>query len=335
MKILQHYTLEHENTFGVAATTPYFVSVESIEQLKEVLKDVRFQNPFILGGGSNLLFTKNLTKPVVKIEIGGIEIIDETEKEVTIEVGAGVVWHDLVMWSLEQGWSGLENLALIPGSVGAAPIQNIGAYGSELCDTFRCCRLVDEKGNEKILEKNDCQFGYRSSIFKTSQNSLGIIVQVQFTLQKPPHKLQTEYGAIETSLKSKGISEPTPKDVANAVIEIRQAKLPDPKVLGNSGSFFKNPIIDTPKAERLRVQYPNIPLYAHQENYKVAAAWLIEQCGWKGKRVGAVGMHAQQALVLVNYGGASGKELWTHAKRVQASVKARFDILLQPEVNLI
>ncbi len=322
------------NTFGVDVNAKAFVEVNSVDELRNVL----LRNAFpiiVLGGGSNILLTKDLNVLVIKNNILGKTIVEEKEDHAIIEVGAGENWHELVLWSLGNGLSGIENLSLIPGLVGAAPIQNIGAYGVELKDVFVKLEAIGlSTGKNIIFSKEDCQFDYRDSIFKLDLKGKYCITKVFLRLSKKP-KINISYGAIESTLKEKGINKPTPQDVSNAVIEIRSAKLPDPNILHNSGSFFKNPEIHREKFEALQKQFPDIVFYElPDDQVKIPAAWLIEQCGWKGKQIGNVGCHAMQALVLINYGSATGKELLNHAHMVAQSVKEKFGIDLVPEVNV-
>lgn len=338
MTIQEHHSLKEYNTFGLEAKARYFVEITSIGELKQVLQNEELKSlpRFILGGGSNILLTQDFNGLVIKNSIQGIEVIKETNQHVWLKVGSGEVWHNLVLHTLEKGLGGLENLSLIPGQVGAAPMQNIGAYGVELESTFESLEAVDmETGDIKIFAKEECQFGYRESIFKTSLKGKYCIVSVTFRLNKQP-QINISYGDVKRVLDDMQIWEPSPKAVSQAIIQIRQSKLPDPKVLGNSGSFFKNPEIPQAQFVALQQQYPLIPNYpAPGGLVKVPAGWLIEQCGWKGKRVGNTGSHAQQALVLVNYGGATGREVYQLALDIQSSVKEKFGIDIVPEVNVV
>ena len=333
--IEQGVSLKTYNSFGVAAEATLFAVAKTIKDLQSILKDKRFTSAWILGGGSNTLFCDTPKAPIIHLAISGIEITEEQRDDVIIKAGAGVNWHKLVLWSLEKGFGGLENLALIPGNVGAAPIQNIGAYGVELQDVFESCTLVNR--NDRSIETYDrvaCQFGYRDSIFKRELKHKAVITDVSLRLKKENYQLNTSYGVIAQLLASKGISTPSPKEIANAVISIRSTKLPDPKQLGNAGSFFKNPIVDHDQFMQLKSSFPDIPHYAQpNQNYKIPAAWLIEQVGLKGTREGDVGTHKHHALVLVNYGSASGHEIKTFSQKVQQTVEERFAIRLQPEVN--
>ena len=329
-----HKSLHSFNTFGVDVSAKAFVEINNVDELRGILKKNDLP-VFILGGGSNILLTKDLDALVLKNKLLGKQIIEESGGFILIEAGAGENWHDLVLWSLEKGLSGLENLSLIPGLVGAAPIQNIGAYGVELKDFFVKLEAIDlANGEIKVFPKEECQFGYRDSIFKRALKGKFCITKVFLKLSKKP-KINISYGAIKDTLMEMSIDKPSPQDVSDAVIKIRSSKLPDPKVLNNSGSFFKNPEIDRQTFKKLQNQFPDIVFYQFPNGYvKIPAGWLIEQCGWKGKQIGNVGCHAKQALVLINYGGASGQELLDHAKKVAQSVKEKFGINLSPEVNV-
>ncbi len=338
MTVLQNYPLKAYNTFGLEATARYFVEVNTIDELEEVLKHEELKGlpRFILGGGSNILLTNDFDGLVIKNSIKGIELLREDDKHVWLKVGSGEVWHELVLYAINQGWGGIENLSLIPGQVGAAPMQNIGAYGVELEATFDNLVAVNMQTTEvRTFAKDECHFGYRESVFKTTLKGQYCIVSVTFRLNKQP-VINATYGDIKRTLDDMEVWEPTVKAVSDAVIKIRQSKLPDPKVLGNSGSFFKNPEIPKAQFEALQQYYPLIPNYpAPNGLVKVPAGWLIEQAGWKGKRVGNTGSHAQQALVLVNYGGATGQEIYQLALDIQASVKEKFGINIVPEVNVV
>lgn len=337
METRKQVSLTAYNTFGVSANTSLFAEVKSSLELQEVLKDPRFQNAFILGGGSNILILNNLNQPVIKISIPGIRVIEETNQTAIVSAGAGVVWHDLVMWCVANNLGGIENLSLIPGLVGAAPIQNIGAYGVELSDVFHNAIGINRKsGDSKIFEAEECAFGYRDSAFKNDLKDEFVITTLRLSLTKKNHQLHLDYGGIQETLSDMKIHTPTIDDVAKAVIRIRRSKLPDPEQLGNAGSFFKNPIVTTSKANALQAQYTDMPMYEIDKNVvKIPAGWLIEQTGLKGEIFGNVGMHKKQALVLVNYGNATGTELWEHAQHVTRHVFEKFDITLEPEVNLI
>ena len=328
-------SLKTYNSFGVAAKATLFAVARTIEDLKAILKDKRFNSAWILGGGSNTLFCDTPKSPIIHLAISGIEITKDFGDEVIIKVGAGVNWHELVLWSLEKKFGGLESLALIPGNVGAAPIQNIGAYGVELQDVFETCTVVNKKDQSvETYDKFACQFGYRDSIFKRKLKNKIVITDVSLRLKKENYRLNTSYGAIAELLLSKGINMPNPKDIADVVIDIRTTKLPDPKQLGNAGSFFKNPIVDQDHFEQLKSSFPDIPHFNQpNQRYKIPAAWLIEQVGLKGTRQGDVGTHKHHALVLVNFGNASGHDIKAFSQIVKQAVKERFGISLQPEVN--
>lgn len=337
MEIKKQVSLTQFNTFGISVNAPLFIEATSSLALQEILKNPHFKDALILGGGSNVLLLQDLSRPVIKISIPGIRIITENEQNAIVSAGAGVVWHDLVMWCIANNLGGIENLSLIPGLVGAAPIQNIGAYGVELSDVFHNAIGIGRKtGDSKIFNLEDCNFGYRDSIFKNELKGEYVITTLRLSLTKTNHQLHLGYGGISQTLDEMGVTSPTIDDVAKAIIRIRNAKLPDPSKLGNAGSFFKNPIVLKSKATKIAKDFPNMPSYDFDKNFtKIPAGWLIEQAGFKGKIFGHVGMHKNQALVLVNYGGATGVELWEHAKRVMDAVLSKFDIELEPEVNLI
>ncbi|NGX83718.1 UDP-N-acetylmuramate dehydrogenase [Aequorivita sp. KMM 9714] len=336
MRIEENKSLKNYNTFGIDCTARYFVSVETVEELKEVLSQKISDEIFILGGGSNMLLPAKLNSFVIHLNLKGIEVLDETQSDVRIKVMAGENWHEFVQYCIANDFGGLENLSLIPGNVGTAPIQNIGAYGAELKDTFESCTVLEiENLNEKEFSNEECKFGYRNSIFKNEAKGKYIITSVTFKLTKKDHKLSISYGDIQKVLAEKNILNPGIKDVSDAVIAIRQSKLPDPKVLGNSGSFFKNPIVDKDTFEEFRKKYPEAPFYeVSPTEFKIPAGWLIEKSGFKGKRFGDAGVHKKQALVLVNYGEATGKEIWQLAMDIQKKVKELSGITIEPEVNI-
>lgn len=336
MKTSTNKSLKAYNTFGIDVNAQKFISVESVEELKALLKNTYASELFILGGGSNMLLTKDIDKTVVHINLKGIRIVEETEENVLVEAMAGENWHQFVLFCLDNNFGGVENLSLIPGNVGTAPIQNIGAYGVEIKDTFESCTALNLQTLElKKFSLSDCKFGYRDSIFKTTEKGKYIITQVTFRLTKNRHLLHTDYGSISTFFEEEGISDPGIRDVSNAVISIRQSKLPDPKKLGNSGSFFKNPVITIEKCEELKEIYPEIPFYKiGEEHVKVPAGWLIDRAGLKGYREGDAGVHNKQALVLVNYGSATGEEILELSNKVRERVFELFQISLQPEVNI-
>ncbi|MEN8703623.1 MAG: UDP-N-acetylmuramate dehydrogenase [Polaribacter sp.] len=335
MKIQENISLKAYNTFGINVNAKRFIRVDSVYQLQQLLnieKDV-----FLISGGSNMLLTKDIDKLVVYIDIKGISIDKEDDNFVYLSVNAGENWHDFVLYCVAQNYGGLENLSLIPGNVGTCPIQNIGAYGVEVKDTITKLEAINIETTKLHTFSNDnCNFGYRNSIFKNKVKGEFVITSVAFKLTKQNHKLNTSYGAIETELSSKNIISPTLKDISDAVIAIRQTKLPDPKEIGNSGSFFKNPVIKKSAFINLQKDYPNIPSYTISENeIKVPAGWLIETAGFKGKRFGACGVHEKQALVLVNYANASGKDIHGLAKKIQTHILNQFNIDLEIEVNVI
>ncbi len=337
MHIQKNFSLKKYNSFGIDVKARQFISVKSREELKNVLRRSYAEDLFILGGGSNMLLTSDISKTVIHIGLKGKKIISETDNEVYIEAAAGENWHDFVLWTMAQGYGGLENLSLIPGNVGTAPIQNIGAYGVELKDTFESCHAMNIQSlEERVFSLSDCEFDYRNSVFKNELKDQYIILSVIFRLTKRNHLLNMDYGAIKTELEKENIKDPGIKDISDAVIRIRQSKLPDPKVLGNSGSFFKNPIISKKKFLELQKEYPEIPSYhISEEEVKVPAGWLIDKAGLKGFREGDAGVHKDQALVLVNYGNASGREILDLASKIQNIIQEKFDIDLEPEVNII
>ena len=339
MTVSENISLKSFNTFGIEARARYFVRVQNTRELGDVLANPAYNSlpRLVLGGGSNVLFINDYFDGlVIKIDIKGIAVLEETDQSVRIEVGAGEVWHDLVMYAIEKGYSGLENLSLIPGTVGAAPMQNIGAYGVEIKETFDSLEALHvESGRSRRFTNDECRFGYRESVFKHELKGQYIITSVRFNLSKMP-VFHTSYGAIQDTLREMGVAELSVKAISEAVCRIRRSKLPDPAQIGNAGSFFKNPEIPKAQYDALKAQYPGMPGYiTSQDLVKVPAGWLIEQCGWKGKIVGATGVHKLQALVLVNYGDAKGQEIKELAEQVQQSVQERFGIRLTPEVNFL
>ena len=334
MALEHNYPLQTLNTFGLSAQAEYFARFQSIEELQNLLAQA--ERPLmILGGGSNILLTQDVKGSVLKNEIVGINIIEEDDRSALVKVGGGVVWHDFVMWSINKQLGGIENLSLIPGSVGAAPMQNIGAYGTEIKSVFEELEAVQIDSREvKIFNNDDCQFGYRYSIFKGELKGQFVICSVSFRLSKIP-QFNTSYGAIEDELKAMGATASL-ESISQAVIAIRQRKLPNPKDIGNSGSFFKNPTISNAQFESLKSQFPNIVGYPNgQDKTKVAAGWLIEQAGWKGYTHQDAGVHKNQALVLVNYGQAKGQDILKLSQDIQASIQQKFGIALEAEVNII
>ena len=312
-----------------------FASIESKQDLAKILK-TNLSNLLVLGGGSNMLLTKDVDALVLHINIKGIEVVSVYENNVRVRVAAGENWHEFVSWCLDKNYGGVENLSLIPGNVGTAPIQNIGAYGVELKDTFISCEAMNIQTQElRTFTKEECDFGYRNSIFKEELKGQYIITSVIFELSSHQHTIKTNYGAIDSKLKNDGIENPTIQDISKAVISIRNSKLPNPKVLGNSGSFFKNPVISCSEFELLKIQFPKIPYYKVSEtNVKIPAGWLIETAGFKGKTFGNYGVHNKQALVLVNYGNASGKDILELSEKIQEAILIVFDIVLESEVNI-
>lgn len=338
MEVKSNYSLKNLNTFGIDAKAKYFIEFKSVEELQEILNDARFkrEEKLVLGGGSNLLFTKDFDGLVLQNKIKEIKIVQENDDFVSVKSGAGEVWHELVLFCIEKNFGGIENLSLIPGTVGASPMQNIGAYGVEVKDSFESLEAVNqEDGSQRTFYKEDCQFGYRESVFKKSLKGKYIITSVTFRLSKNPI-FNTSYGAIHTTLEEMGVKNPSIKSISDAVCQIRRSKLPDPAVIGNAGSFFKNPEIPESQYEKLKQQFPEIPSYKTIPGMvKVPAGWLNEQCGWKGKIVGHTGVHKNQALVLVNHGGAKGAEVKKLSEDIRASVKEKFGIELETEVNII
>ncbi len=337
MQIIENKNLKQYNAFGVNAYAKHFVEVNTIDELGEVLKDTRFPDKFILGGGSNMLLTKDIEALVLHINLKGISIDFEDENSVHLKVMAGENWHQIVLHCLENNYGGIENLSLIPGNTGTAPIQNIGAYGVELKDVFVSCETINvETGKHKTFSLEECDFDYRTSVFKTTEKGNYIITSVTLKLTKKDHNLNTGYGAIQDELTKMQVTHPTIEDVSKAVIAIRQSKLPDPKELGNSGSFFKNPVVDKSSFENFTACFPEAPYYNVSENaYKIPAGWLIEQSGFKGKRFGDAGVHEKQALVLVNYGNATGGEILELSEKIRETVLSKFGIAIEPEVNVV
>ena len=335
--ILQNYCLKNYNTFGIAAKAKYFASFSSEAELTALLKNniCKTEPLFILGGGSNILLTQDFKGIVLANNIKGIDVISEDEQSTSIAVGAGEVWHDFVLWSINQNLSGIENLALIPGLVGASPMQNIGAYGTEVKDVITKVSYIEiETGLQKEITTSECNFGYRNSIFKEELRGKVVITKVVYKLNKTPLN-NIKYGAITEELKRLK-KQPSPASIAQAVINIRSSKLPDPKVLGNSGSFFKNPIIKTSQFEEMKKEFPEMVGYTISESKtKIAAGWLIDNAGLKGYRKADAGVHKNQALVLVNYGNATGTEIINLAKEVQQKVKEKYGISIEPEVNIL
>jgi len=337
MEIIKNYPLKNHNTFGISAFAKEFVQVHTTDELAQVLLENKGKELFILGGGSNMLLTQDIDALVIHIDLRGKDAVQADEDHVNVTAMAGENWHEFVLFCMERNYGGLENLSLIPGNVGTTPIQNIGAYGTEIKDTFVSCEAMNIESQEvETFTKENCEFGYRESIFKGKLKGQYIITSVTFRLTTMHHKINTSYGDIAAELTKKGITVPTIKDVSDAVTAIRTSKLPDPKELGNSGSFFKNPIITADEFEKAYILHPQMPHYTVSDTQvKVPAGWLIEQCGFKGKRFGDAGIHARQALVLVNYGGATGKEILDLSKLIQTTVFDTFGIRIEAEVNII
>jgi UDP-N-acetylmuramate dehydrogenase len=336
MHIRENFQLKKYNTFGIDVSAKYFSVFTSSEDFLELLDFKTSRDAMILGGGSNMLFTKNFEGLVLKNEIPGIAVINEDEDHVYVKAGAGVNWHSLVMYCVDHHYGGIENLSLIPGNVGASPMQNIGAYGVEIKDVFHKLEALHmQEKVQQVFTAADCEFGYRESVFKKRYKGMFVILNVTFQLSKKP-VFHISYGAVEQELKRMRVNKLTIKAIADAVINIRTSKLPDPAVIGNAGSFFKNPAISRHALQQLRQIDPAVPSYETDDHtFKIPAAWLIEQCGWKGYRDGDAGCYEKQALVLVNYGSATGSEILNLSKAIQTSVCRKFGIVLEAEVNII
>lgn len=337
MKILEKFDLTKFNTFGIKAIAKYFVEINSLEDLLSLSQENIFkENPkLFLGGGSNILFTQDFEGLVILNKLKGIETLSEEDNTVFVKSFGGEVWNDLVLFTVEKGYFGLENLALVPGSVGASPVQNIGAYGVELKDSFFSLTAFDiENGIFRDFNREECEFGYRDSIFKNKYKGKYFIVAVTFRLNKKG-ELNQDYKVLKNYISENNLNILEPKDISEAVSNIRRSKLPDPKVLGNAGSFFKNSYINEEKLVELLKTYPDIPYFKEEDKIKVPTAWLIETLGFKGKAFGKVGVHDKQALILVNYGGAEGKDIKNLAYEIIKAVKDKFDIEIAPEVNII
>jgi len=338
MQIFSNQSLKPFNTFGIEAFAKYLTSVNSKETFLELMHHDTFKNKphFILGGGSNILLTKNLDALVIKNEIKGIEILNETGDDVFVKCAAGEVWHEFVMWCINKNLAGLENLSLIPGCTGASPMQNIGAYGVEIKDTFHELEAIHTKTGEIVsFNKTDCEFGYRESVFKRKYKGEFLITSVTYKLSRKP-VFHVEYGAIKQELENMKVDTLSIKAISQAVINIRTSKLPDPKVIGNAGSFFKNPEVKANIYQQLKHEFPNLVAYPLENgDYKLAAGWLVEQSGLRGYRVGDAGVHKLQALVLVNYGNASGSEIYDLSTHVLQTVKQKFGVELEREVNVV
>lgn len=337
MIIEEHKSLKKHNTFGVAVNAKYFTRVNSLTQLRKALASDVHNEQLLLGGGSNILFTKDVDALVIHLNLKGIkeEVLDDNH--ILLHVKAGENWHDLVRYCVNKNYGGIENLSLIPGNTGTAPIQNIGAYGVELKDVLVNCTVLDKTtGQLKVLTKKDCHFGYRDSIFKNEAKGKYIILEVQLKLTRKNHNIHIEYGAIKSELEKVGCENPTISDVSDAIIRIRESKLPDPKKLGNGGSFFKNPILSASSFTTFHQNHPEAPYYEVENNqYKVPAGWLIDKAKLKGYRIGDAGVHKNQALVLVNYGTATGKDILQLSKYIQKTIVEKYGIQLIPEINIV
>ncbi|MBN2767429.1 MAG: UDP-N-acetylmuramate dehydrogenase [Paludibacteraceae bacterium] len=336
MKIIPNISLKKYNTFAIDVNARYFAEYQSVEELKLFLQNgfSAFGNMLHIGGGSNLLFLADYDGIILHSAIKGIEIMNETADSVSVKVGAGVVWDDFVQYCVENGWYGVENLSHIPGETGASAVQNIGAYGVEVKDLIESVQTVEiETAVEKIFSNNECGYDYRQSVFKSFLKGRYIVTSVVFSLYKVP-QFSLSYQHLEDEVLRKG--ELTLSNVRQTIVDVRRSKLPDPEVLGNAGSFFMNPVIDKDLLNSLLEKYPETPHYLVSDTLvKIPAAWLIDRCGWKGRRVGNVGVHEKQALVIVNYGGATGSEIAAMSEQIRADVQSQFGIELIPEVNFV
>jgi UDP-N-acetylmuramate dehydrogenase len=339
MIVQENIDLQPFNTFQISVTTRYLTVILSIQEAQSLFRSEFFRsNQFlILGGGSNMLLTRDFPGLVVKNEIKGIDVLEEDDDQVLLKVGSGENWHELVMYCVSRDYGGLENLSLIPGTVGAAPMQNIGAYGVEIKDVLTNVEGINIKtGDVDNFSNAKCEFGYRESVFKHELRNKYFISSITLSLTKRNHRYNVSYGAITDVLREQFGGEISVRTISEAVTSIRKNKLPDPRVIGNAGSFFKNPSVEKNVFEDLKIKHPSIPSFIGENGLvKIPAAWLIEQCGWKGKTIDNIGVHKLQALVLVNYGGGQGEKIWDLAMQIQSSVKAKFNITLHPEVNVI
>jgi UDP-N-acetylmuramate dehydrogenase len=336
MNIRQNFDLKRLNTFGINVKAKNFLEIDDEEDLKDIFASRKFinQSKFILGGGSNILLTKDIEDLTIKISIPGIEVVDEDEFSVIIEVGSGVVWQNLVEYCVAKNYGGIENLSLIPGTVGAAPIQNIGAYGQEIKDVLHSLKgIFIADGEERTFTNKECEFGYRNSIFKQKLKNKFVISAVRFKLSKKP-EINLSYGNLRDEIDKLNLDDVTISDVSRVVCSIRKSKLPDPQILGNAGSFFKNPEVSFNIFNEMKKEFPDIVGYEMSNGVKLAAGWLIDKCGWKGKRIGNTGIHEKQALVLINFGNATGIEILNLSKEVKKSVKEKFRVDLEYEVNI-
>lgn len=336
MSNLQNTSLKAYNTFGIDVAAEHLISIESTGELVKTLAEINQKELLILGGGSNVLFMNDIKGTVLLNKLEGISVVDENEGHVWVKAGGGVNWHEFVLHCIHQNWAGIENLSLIPGSVGAAPMQNIGAYGVETKDVFHELEAIEISTGKIITFSNsDCQFGYRESVFKRALKGQYLISSVIFKLDKKP-TFKTSYGAITNELENMKVTELSIQAISNAVINIRRSKLPDPKVTGNAGSFFKNPVVPISLAENIKKEYPEAAAYPLDDNsMKLAAGWLIDKAGWKGKTYGNYGVHPKQALVLVNYGGATGQNIYDLSTEILTDIKSKFGVELEREVNIV
>jgi len=334
--ILNNIPLKEFNTFGIQSIAKRFARFSSKEELDEILDQRNNDKLLVLGGGSNILFTKDVEGLVIRNEIKGFEVVEENDEFAIVSSGAGEVWHEFVLKCISHNFGGIENLSLIPGSVGASPMQNIGAYGVEIKDVFHSLTAYEiATGEIQTFDHEECQFGYRESIFKRALKDKFIILSVSYKLNKR-HQINSSYGAINTELENMGIHNPTIKDISNAVIAIRSSKLPNPKEIGNAGSFFKNPVVSIKVLEAIQLNYENVPNYpAENGDVKLAAGWLIEQAGWKGKTISTYGVHKNQALVLVNYSDTKGSDIYDLSSQIIADIKSKFGVELEREVNIL
>lgn len=334
--IKQHQDLKAFNTFGISAVADEFSNFSSVEELRSIIEENKQKQLLILGGGSNILLTKDVHALVLRNQIKGIEVIREDQDHAYVKAGAGEVWHEFVLKCIDLNLGGIENMSLIPGSVGASPMQNIGAYGVEVKDVFHSLEAYHiATGEVHEFDLDQCEFGYRESVFKRKLKGQYVIVSVTFCLNKK-HSINKTYGAIEAELQSRGIENPSIRDISNAVIAIRKSKLPDPAEIGNAGSFFKNPVVDLSVLEKIKINYSDVPNYPAEEGKcKLAAGWLIEKAGWKGFTEGTYGVHKLQALVLVNYGGSTGDQIFELSGRIIQDIEEKFGVTLEREVNIL
>jgi UDP-N-acetylmuramate dehydrogenase len=339
ISIQENVDLLPYNTFHLSSRARYFTTIKDLQEAQALIRSDIFKNNerLILGGGSNMLLTKDFDGLVIKNELKGIETLAEDEESITLKVASGENWHAFVMYCVDHDFGGIENLSLIPGTTGAAPMQNIGAYGVEIKEVIHNVEAVDLKtGDVRMFTKEECMFGYRESIFKQELKNQYFISSITLSATKKNHRFNTSYGAITDVLKQNQVEKVTVKAISDAIIFIRRSKLPDPAIIGNAGSFFKNPSVDFHFYDALKKKFPTIPSFPGEKNrIKIPAGWLIENCGWKGKTLENIGVHKHQALVLVNYGGGEGKKIWQLAQDIQRSVHEKFQIDLHAEVNII